>query len=81
MNLIIREVIEIELHRYNISREGGFCLSNSWKPLIGSLKASCTLPRSAWQSSTHPMLNLYSVYCKQNAFLRSYGISLSNLDT
>jgi hypothetical protein len=24
--------------RLNINREGGFCLSKSWKPLIGSLK-------------------------------------------
>jgi hypothetical protein len=25
-------------HPYNINREGGFCLSKSWKPLISSLK-------------------------------------------
>jgi hypothetical protein len=35
---IVREAIENELHVYNINREGGFCLSKSWKPLIGSLK-------------------------------------------
>jgi hypothetical protein len=34
---IDRETIEIELHPYNINREGGFCLSKSWKSLIGSL--------------------------------------------
>jgi hypothetical protein len=38
MDRIAREAIEIELHSYNINREGGFCLSKSWKPLIGSLK-------------------------------------------
>jgi hypothetical protein len=35
MGRIIREVIEIELNS-----ESGFCLSKSWKPLIGSLKLS-----------------------------------------
>jgi hypothetical protein len=35
---IYREDTEIELHPYNINREGGFCLSKSWKPIIGSLK-------------------------------------------
>jgi hypothetical protein len=38
MDRIVREAIEIELHPYNINREGGFCLSKSWKPFIGSLK-------------------------------------------
>jgi hypothetical protein len=38
MDCIVREATEIEFHPYNINREGGFCLSKSWKPLIGSLK-------------------------------------------
>jgi hypothetical protein len=38
MDRTFREAIEIELHPYNINREGGFCLSKPWKPLIGSLK-------------------------------------------
>jgi hypothetical protein len=37
MDRIVRKVIEIELHPYSINREGGFCLSKSWKPPIGSL--------------------------------------------
>jgi hypothetical protein len=34
MDRIVREAIEIELDPYNINREGGFCLSKTWKPLI-----------------------------------------------
>jgi hypothetical protein len=40
LDRIVKEAIEIELRPYNINREGGFCLSKSWKPLIGSLKLS-----------------------------------------
>jgi hypothetical protein len=40
MDRIVREAIEIEFHPYNINREGGFCLSKSWKPFIGYLKLS-----------------------------------------
>jgi hypothetical protein len=40
MDRIVREAIEIELYPYNTNREGGFCLSKSWKPIIGSLKLS-----------------------------------------
>jgi hypothetical protein len=35
---VAREAMEIELYPYSINREGGFCLSKSWKPLISSLK-------------------------------------------
>jgi hypothetical protein len=35
---IVREAIEIELNPYNMNREGEFCCSISWKPLMGSLK-------------------------------------------
>jgi hypothetical protein len=38
MDRNVREATEMELHTYSINREGGFCLSKSWKPLIGSLK-------------------------------------------
>jgi hypothetical protein len=38
MDRTVMEAIEIELHPYNINREGGFFLSKSWKPIIGSLK-------------------------------------------
>jgi hypothetical protein len=35
---IDKETIEIELHPYNINREGGICLSKSCKPLMSSVK-------------------------------------------
>jgi hypothetical protein len=38
MDRIVREAIELELQSCNINRGSGFCLSKSWKPLIGSLK-------------------------------------------
>jgi hypothetical protein len=37
MDHIVWEATEVGLHPYNINREGAFCLSKSWKPLIGSL--------------------------------------------
>jgi hypothetical protein len=50
MDRIVREAIEIELHTYNINREGDFCLNKSWKPLIGSLKLSGHDPRTLGDS-------------------------------
>jgi len=38
MNRLIGEAIEIEMHRNNINRDGGFNLSRSWKPLLHKLK-------------------------------------------
>jgi hypothetical protein len=38
MDRIIRDAIKNELHPNNMTREDGFCLSKSWKPLISSLK-------------------------------------------
>jgi hypothetical protein len=46
---IDKEDIEIELHPYNINREGGLCPSKSWKPLIGSLKTFGTWPKYTWR--------------------------------
>jgi hypothetical protein len=53
MDRIVREAFEIELHPYNIDREGGFCLSKSWKPLIGSLKFSGHDPRTLGGTVPH----------------------------
>jgi hypothetical protein len=46
MDRIVRKATEIELQPYNINREGGFCLSKSWKAPIGSLKLSGHDPRT-----------------------------------
>jgi hypothetical protein len=46
MDRIVREAIEIEVHPYNINRGGGFCLSKSWKPLIGPSKLLGHDPRT-----------------------------------
>jgi hypothetical protein len=53
----VRAAIEIELHPYNIHREGGFCLSKSWKPLINSLKTFGTQVRFVtWSLILKPAL-------------------------
>jgi hypothetical protein len=53
MDRIVREAIEIEPLPYNINRDGGFCLSTSWKPLIGSLKLSGHHPRTLGDAVPH----------------------------
>jgi hypothetical protein len=53
MDRNVGEAIKIELHPYNINREGGFCLSKSWKPLIGSLKLSGHNPRTLGDAVPH----------------------------
>jgi hypothetical protein len=53
MDRIVREATEIELHPYNINREGGFCLSKSWKTLISSLKLSGHDPRTLGDAVPH----------------------------
>jgi hypothetical protein len=53
MDNIVREAIEIELHAYNINREGGFCLIKSWKPLICSLKLSRHDPGTLGEAVPH----------------------------
>jgi hypothetical protein len=63
MDCIVREAIKIKLHPYNIRREGCFCLSKSWKPLIGSLKIFMTGPRPTWLRCPHTILNPCPLYC------------------
>jgi hypothetical protein len=53
MDRIVGEAVEIELHHYNINREGGFCLSKSRKPFIGSLKFSGYDPRTLGDAVPH----------------------------
>jgi hypothetical protein len=53
MDRIVRAAIRIELHLYNINTEGGFCLSKSWKPLIGSLTLTGHDPRTLGDAVQH----------------------------
>jgi hypothetical protein len=74
MGRIVREAIEIELHPYNINREGGFCLSKSWKPLIGSLKLSEHDPKTLGDAV--PTLTLTFALFIVPPLHRGYEISL-----
>jgi hypothetical protein len=49
----VREAIVIELHPYNINRDGGFCLSKSWKPLYSSLNLLGHDPRTLGDAIPH----------------------------
>jgi hypothetical protein len=61
MGRIVREAIEIEIRHCNINTEGVFCVSKSWKLLIGSLKTLGTLPKPTWLRSPHITLSPCSV--------------------
>jgi hypothetical protein len=53
MDRIVKEAIEIELHPYNINRQGGFCLSKSWKSLISSVNLSGHDPKTFGHAVPH----------------------------
>jgi hypothetical protein len=56
MDRTVREDIEIERHPNNFNRDCGFCLSKSWKPLIGSLKLSRHDPGTLGDAVPYPKL-------------------------
>jgi hypothetical protein len=62
MDLIVKEAIQIEFLPYNINRDGGFCLSKSGEPLIGTLKFFGTQPMSTAASITSQRDSVAS-YC------------------
>jgi hypothetical protein len=73
MDRIIREVIKSELNPYNINREGGFCLSKSWKHLIGPLKLSGHDPDTLGDADPYPN-PLLRKQPQSHPFYRRYGI-------
>jgi hypothetical protein len=70
---VLREAIEIQICPYNTNREDGFCLSKSWKPLIGSVRLSGHDPRTlgdAFQAC------IYSAkYARATSMQRGRGVS------
>jgi hypothetical protein len=76
MDRIVREAIEIELHPYNINRDGGLCLIKSWKPLISSIKLLGHDPRTLDDAVQHS----WRVYKQTRpTFLPVLGTSLCTL--
>jgi hypothetical protein len=64
---IVRETIEIELHRNNMNKELGFSLRKSWKPLICSLKkpdAESTRPRRSMHARQFSPEAIGSMYTR-----------------
>jgi hypothetical protein len=52
MDWIIRDAVEIALHLNNISREDGFSLCMSWKPLIHDLREQKQAPNKNMMPSS-----------------------------
>jgi hypothetical protein len=50
MAQMIKEAIEVKLHLNNMNKEDGLCLSQSWNPLIHSLKGC----RNSWHRRKCP---------------------------